>query len=261
MEETATETLRAALALAGEQLDLDALLRLECKHVFCEPERGAEPVVRIGVARDAAFSFLYEDNLDLLRAAGAEVVCFSPLDDKNLPERLDALYLGGGYPELYAAKLATNRSMTKAMRDFAAAGKPVYAECGGMLYLSQSLATTDGSTHTMAGVLPFHFAMTPRLVNFGYVTIKLTQDCLLGSAGAELRGHSFHYSRMVAEPTAGTCYQVTYSLSRRVEAEGFRVGQVLASYIHLHFRTAPRIAEHFVAAALAAQPQTQEILA
>ena len=282
VEETATETLREALVAAGARLHLDALLRLQRaagsagaearlltpnssiglkSHASTLPvgsKFGAsalESQVRIGVARDAAFSFLYEDNLDLLRQAGAELVFFSPLADVALPQALDALYLCGGYPELYAAKLGGNQGMLCSLRDFIREGKPVYAECGGMIYLGASLTTRDGREHAMAGVLPFRFAMTERLVKFGYVTVKLTADCLLGAAGTELRGHSFHYSQMLHEPAADTCYQVTYSLAKRVEAEGFRMGSVLASYVHLHFRTAPGIAENFVAAARAAQRQ------
>ncbi len=275
VEETGTETLREALVVAGARLDLEALLRIkiagaEAPLRFSTLSEGLkpsastgkalpEPTVRVGVARDAAFSFYYEDNLDLLRQAGAEVVSFSPIHDAALPDGLDALYLGGGYPELYAGQLSGNATMLRSVRAFAAEGKPVYAECGGMLYLAQSLATKDGREHAMCGVLPFRFAMTAKLVNFGYVTVMLTRDCLLGSAGTELRGHSFHYSQRLDAEAAETCYEVTYSLSKRVEQEGFRDGNVLASYVHLHFRTAPGIAEAFVAAALAAR--LQEVLA
>ena len=257
VEETETERLRDALIAATARLDLDAITSLTCSLQPSAPAPVLSTNVRIGVARDAAFTFYYEDNLDLLRQAGAEIVFFSPLYDSTLPDCLDALYLGGGYPELYATELSSNKSMLQSISAFAASDKPIYAECGGMICTAASLTTKDGHQHPMAGILPFRFEMTPRLVNFGYVTVTLNEDCLLGQAGTEIRGHSFHYSRMLDTPAAATTYTVEYSLSKRIEQEGFRVGNVLASYIHLHFRAAPGIADHFVAAALA----RQEVLA
>lgn len=237
--------------LAEAHLDLDAIGSLRCDLDFSEsrseplPER--DPV-RIGVARDKAFSFYYEDNLDLLRAQGAVLIPFSPLADAFLPDGLDALYLGGGYPELHAKQLSANRSMLASVRAFAYSGRPVYAECGGMIFLAQTLSEIDGTEHRMVGVLPFAMEMTGKLVQFGYVTVKLTQDCLLGPAGLIVRGHSFHYSRLANQPELTTVYSVEYSLSGRQEAEGFSAGNVLASYIHLHFRAAPSIAHNFVQA-------------
>ena len=210
--------------------------------------------VRIGIARDEAFSFYYEDNLDLLRDCGAELVSFSPLHDSILPEGLDALYLGGGYPELYAPRLAENTSMLAAVRAFAAGGAPIYAECGGMVYLAQTLCA-NGVSHRMAGVFPLAMQMTDKLVQFGYVTVTLLRDCLLGSAGLVVRGHSFHYSRIVNEPDLTRNYRVQYSLSGKEDTEGFSRGNVLTSYIHLHFRAAPHIARHLVQAAQHARDQ------
>jgi cobyrinic acid a,c-diamide synthase len=143
--------------------------------------------VRIGVARDLAFSFYYEDNFELLRECGAEIVPFSPLSDSHLPPDLDALYLGGGYPELHAKDLSANSKMNAAIRAFAEAGKTIYAECGGMIYLGQSVATLDGQDLPMAGVLPLAFAMTSRPVHFGYVEIEFIEDCLLGPKGPTTR--------------------------------------------------------------------------
>jgi cobyrinic acid a,c-diamide synthase len=134
------------------------------------------------------------------------------------------------------------------VRAFVASGKPVYAECGGMLYLAESLKASDGSNYTMAGVLPLSMEMTEKLVQFGYVTVEFTEDCLLGLAGTVVRGHSFHYSRVNFQAEVATSYRVRYSMSGREELEGFRQGNVLASYIHLHFRTNATIAENFVAA-------------
>ena len=209
--------------------------------------------MRIGVARDKAFSFYYEDNLDLLRQHGATLVPFSPMHDEALPDEIDALYLAGGYPELYAGQISRNDTMLSAIRDFAASGRPVYAECGGMIYLSQRLTTSEGMTYQMAGVLPFEIEMTSRLVDFGYVTVKLTNNCLVGRAGTIIRGHSFHYSRIKDQSGAKTNYRVQYSLSGRLQEEGYRVDNVLASYIHLHFRAEPEIAQSFIDAVVASR--------
>lgn len=240
-------------ALAEEHLDMPRLLVLECGLDLNSESPVAAAVttnqVRIGVAHDRAFSFYYEDNLDLLRQHGAIIVPFSPMNDTCLPLDLDAIYLGGGYPELYSDQLASNAAMLSAIRSFVESGRPVYAECGGMIFLSQQLTTLDGTVHLMAGVLPFEVEMTARLVNFGYVTVELAEDCLLGMKGSIVRGHSFHHSRIANDTEVETSYRVNYSLSGREEKEGYRVKNVLASYIHLHFRAHPNVAANFVAAA------------
>lgn len=251
-QDATAKQVEAFANLAEKHLDLERLWSLQCgldlQRSFQAPSIRAGSV-RVGVARDRAFSFYYEDNLDLLRDQGAEIVSFSPLDDAELPRGLDALYLGGGYPELHAAQLSANTSMIESIRAFVSMHKPVYAECGGMIFLSEQLTTTDGITHAMVGVLPFAMEMTAKLVQFGYVTVELTRDSLIAPAGTIVRGHSFHHSRIVNEAQVPTAYSVTYSLSGKQEREGYCVGNVLASYIHLHFRAAPSIAEHFVGVA------------
>jgi cobyrinic acid a,c-diamide synthase len=236
--------------LAEKHLDLAALLSLECgldlEYFSPLEQQIKKSPVRIGVARDHAFSFYYEDNLDLLRHHGAEIVSFSPMLDASLPENLGALYLGGGYPELHAKQLSENVSMLSSIRAFAATDRPIYAECGGMIYLCKRLTTIDGDTYAMADILPFTMEMTGKLVQFGYATVELTEDCVLGARGTILRGHSFHYSRIVGTPPTTTSYRVQYSLSGREEDEGFRFGSILASYIHLHFRAEPQMAQCFI---------------
>jgi cobyrinic acid a,c-diamide synthase len=143
--------------------------------------------------------------------------------------------------------------MLVSVKDFAASGRPIYAECGGMIYLSQQLTTTDGRAYPMTNVLPLATVVTERLVRFGYVTVELTQDRLLGPCGTVLRGHSFHYSRIAHEPDLATSYRVQYSLSGEQQEEGYRIGNVLASYIHLHFGAASSAARHLVEAARRAQ--------
>ncbi len=250
-EQSADDQPDTLASLAERYLDLDRLLELQCG---MEIAKGGDArdinlrpggTVRIGVPSDRAFSFYYEDNLDMLRELGAEIVPFSPLNDASLPSDLDALYLGGGYPELHAKQLSDNRQMLEEVCAFAASGRPVYAECGGVLYLSESLSVDNG-TYAMAGVLPLAMQMTGKLVQFGYVTVELTEDCLLGCKGTVVRGHSFHYSRIASRGEVETSYRVQYSMSGKEEMEGFRSGNVLGSYIHLHFRANPAIAERFV---------------
>ncbi len=198
---------------------------------------------KLAVAYDKAFSFYYEDNLDLLRDAGAEIVRFSPLADPAIPGVADAVYIGGGYPELHAAALSGNSSMRESMRAWVDAGKPLYAECGGLMYLSQGIRDFDNSLFAMAGVFPFETRMMkkPRL---GYREIALNEDCILGSRGEKYRGHEFHYSEIVGE-AAGTVYRMSDSRNKLLPPEGFQMKNALASYVHVHFGSNQRVANHF----------------
>ena len=258
-EATSAESQLSAFAQAGQtNLDITPLLELFWLNTATNGEsspveRDQKASVRIGVARDRAFSFYYEDNFDLLRQSGAEIIAFSPLNDAELPPDLDALYLGGGYPELHAEALSRNTSMLAEIRAFAETGKPLYAECGGMIYLSQSLTLLDGHSYSMANVLPQKFEMTARLVNFGYVDVEFTMDCLLGRKRTTVRGHSFHCSRLRSESTLPTAYRLKYSLSGCEEFEGFQWKNVLASYVHLPFRGNSALATSLIKAARSAQ--------
>jgi cobyrinic acid a,c-diamide synthase len=230
------------LTRLGNRLDLEQLLnttacnqRFETAHTPGVESKYQS--VRVGIARDQAFSFYYEDNLDLLRENGAEIVELSPLTDSVLPENLHALYFGGGYPELHAAALSGNGRLLQDIREFAEANKPIYAECGGLMYLAEQLTTMEGQSYPMAGVLPVAIEMTKSLVHFGYADVEFAHDCLLGNKGTVVRGHSFHCSRIVAHDPLSCAYRVHYSLSGRREKEGFARKQVLGSYIHLHFRS------------------------
>ena len=213
------------------------------------PSRAVGDAARIAVARDRAFCFYYEDNLDALRASGAEIVEFSPLADRTLPEGTDAIYIGGGYPELYAAELSANHSMRASIGQFVENGGPAYAECGGLMYLGRHLRLRDGHALAMVGVLPFGTMLTDRLVRFGYTEVSFISDCLLGRAGATARGHSFHYSTIDGAPDVPCVYHVRSTLSGAESTEGYVVGNVLASYIHLHFLSNPELSAHFVRAA------------
>ena len=204
---------------------------------------------RIGLARDRAFCFYYEENLRLLREAGAELVAFSPLADQTLPEGLDGLYLGGGYPELAGRELAANEGLRTAIQDFCRRGRPVLAECGGFMYLMDALTDPDGQVFPMAGVFPFRAVMGRRLASLGYRYVVTRAASPLGPAGTTVRGHEFHYSHLQddADRLPGV-----YALSSRQGdldvREGFLVGRTLGSYVHLHFGSNPAVADAFVAA-------------
>lgn len=259
------------LVLAGERpMDLDRLAERAAATLDVDGllavARGAPPLPAgpdplpaptgerravVAVARDGAFDFYYEDNLDLLRDLGAELRFFSPLDDARLPEDAGALYLGGGYPELHAARLAANAGMRAAVRAFAAAGRPVYAECGGLMYLCEALVDAAGARHPMAGVVPGASAMQPRPA-LGYREVVALRDSPIARAGDTVRGHEFHYS--VREAAAG---EPAYRRADGAGTEGVVAGprgNVLASYLHVHFATDPRMAERLVAAAVGTRP-------
>jgi cobyrinic acid a,c-diamide synthase len=256
------EKTRSFAALAEKHLDLDQLLNGEDA---AAPELAhwvtrREPRISLGIARDPAFCFYYQDNLDLLEAAGAMIVTFSPLTDSALPPGLDALYLGGGYPELYAEQLSNNRGFLSSLRSFAQSGRPIYAECGGMMYLAEELRTREGHTFPMASVLPLRIEMTERLVRFGYVEAEFAQDCFLAKKGTVARTHSFHYSRAISTRELAAPLRAHYSLSGLNESEGCLLGNVLGSYFHLHFAGNHLIAAAFVQAAEAIRNSLAEVV-
>jgi cobyrinic acid a,c-diamide synthase len=212
-------------------------------------ERAARGRVRLGVAHDRAFRFYYPDNLEQLARHGAELVCFSPLADARLPANLDALYFGGGYPELAAVELADNASMRADVRAFAESGRPVYGECGGLMYLGRALATLDGRRFPMAGALPIDTAMLPKFKTLGYAQVAWTTDTLWGAAGDSLRGHEFHYSEITADDSGGCGWRPACTVRRR-RAEpipaGFAKQRVLAGYVHLHWASRPDAVQRFL---------------
>ena len=207
--------------------------------------------VVLAVARDAAFCFYYADNLDALQEAGADLRFFSPLAGESLPQGTAGIYLGGGYPELHAERLAGQQRFFDDLRRARQEGMPVYAECGGMMVLSRFIITKDGEQFPMAGVLPFGTRMLKRRKALGYTEVLVREPCLLGDTGTRLRGHEFHYSEIVdqsdQEPLI-CCYELQARHGKAKVLEGFRVGSVLASYVHIHFGSNPGAAAHWVEA-------------
>jgi cobyrinic acid a,c-diamide synthase len=211
-----------------------------------EPRGSSAPETRarIGVAYDRAFCFYYRDNLQRLEDAGAELVYFSPLSDA-FPEDLDGLYLGGGYPELHAGALESRRYMRRSIRDFCASGKPVYAECGGLMYLGAKLRGEDGVPHDMCGVFPYEIRMGELSLGYGEVTFSEANP--FWQPGTSARGHVFHASEVVpgTDDELEHVYRVR-SPDGQIHREGYRRDSVLASYLHLHFGSHPELAERFV---------------
>lgn len=208
----------------------------------------AKPLsVRIGVAQDAAFSFYYPESIQMLELQGAVVVPFSPLSDSDLPE-VDGLLFGGGFPEMFAEQLASNMSMRAAVKRKASEGMPVYAECGGLMYLTKEITHFDGTGYPMAGVIPAVCSMQKRLETVGYVEATALQHTLLGPSGHVLRGHEFHFSRMQAENEADFPWAYCFVKARTgvKYSAGFASGNILASYLHIHFAGNPQAAESFV---------------
>jgi cobyrinic acid a,c-diamide synthase len=233
------------IAWIEKHVDLDALATLARERSrgleisSPSPARHSVSRARIGIARDAAFCFYYRDNLDLLAECGAGLIEFSPIRDRQLPADIDGLYLGGGYPELHAAELSANRPMLESIRRFIEAAAPVYAECGGFMYLTEAIVDAEGREHSMAGIFPTRARMQSRLAALGYIQVEPEAEALWLNAGDRPRGHQFRYSAMDPMPTG-------ISRAYRSPAEGYQMHSVLGSYIHLHFRSCPGFAKNFV---------------
>lgn len=241
----------------ASQVNLDEILRLaqQASPMDREPEH-ASPVrelpsgevesVRIAVAKDEAFSFYYPESLQVLEAHGARILPFSPLQDEALPEA-DGLILGGGFPEMFAERLSQNTSMLRSIRGAAEEGMPIYAECGGFMYLMQGLRDFSGKEYPMVGFLPGTAGMNRKLQMVGYVTAELQQDTVLGPKGMRIRGHEFHFSSETeTAPDCPRAFKFTRLRNGAVYPAGYAKGNAVASYLHLHFAGCPEAAGHFV---------------
>ncbi len=262
MEEAVLESRHLGLQTAGEIKDLaaridrvaqtlDGTMDWDRLSELCERRESWKPLpplpererVPIAVARDEAFCFMYAETLDTLRDAGAELLFFSPLHDEKLPERACGLYLPGGYPELYPAQLAENVSMRNSVRVALSRGLPTVAECGGFLYLGQTLQGTDGETYPMAGSLPGDGVRTSRLVRFGYSDLNADRDSLLFRAGESVPVHEFHYWDCTEN---GDGLAAVKPLTGRSWRCGFVNGRLYAAFPHLYFAGCPELARRFV---------------
>ena len=247
--EALKEKLNRLAAVLEETLDLDAFCALaeDTEELTIQvpeiPVLEAPEKMRLAVAADDAFCFTYQDNLKLLETMGAELVFFSPLQDKKLPEEVDGMILSGGYPELHAKTLSENHSMREAIRKAIEDGMPCIAECGGFLYLHRELEGQDGVFYPMAGVLDAKAYRTDRLGRFGYITLTAEEDQLLGKAGMEIRGHEFHYWD---SEQCGTSFHAKKPVGKREWDCVNSSKSLYAGFPHLFFWSNPEAAYEFL---------------
>ncbi|MEK6546646.1 MAG: cobyrinate a,c-diamide synthase, partial [Nitrospinota bacterium] len=211
-------------------------------------------IIRIAVAMDDAFCFYYQENLDILKELGAKLVFFSPLKDKRLPKGIKGIYLGGGYPELYAKRLSVNKSLAREIKDLAERNIPIYAECGGLMYLGKGLKDLKDRRYDMVGLFSYISKMTKKRMVLGYREVIATKDCPFMDKGEKIRGHEFHYSN-IDEPSnkIKKVYQLTNPPTppfrkggKKGGLEGYLYKNTLSSYIHLHFGSNPEFAKGFI---------------
>lgn len=236
-------------ALMTETIDLELLLALtkapvleEIGNLFAEqPEQD----VCIAVAKDAAFNFYYEENLALLRAKGATLQFFSPLANESVPATADGLYIGGGFPEEFAEKLAQNDVAKQSIREAIHKGLPTLAECGGFMYCTEAITNSTGERYEMLGVIPGEVAMQTKLAALGYREIFGTEGNFLIGANEEAKGHEFHYSKYRGEH--GTpAYETKGRFGQK--QEGYNVNNLVAGYTHFHFVSNPQLVDNWITA-------------
>jgi cobyrinic acid a,c-diamide synthase len=254
-EDRVTPLLDQLVGLVEQHIDLDHILSLAQTApplALPAPPQAPplSPRLRIAWAQDEAFHFAYQENRDRLMAAGADLIPFRPLHDAALPEAIDGIWIVGGFPELFAAQLAANQPMHTALRTAAHQGLPIYAECGGFMYLCEWLEDQQGRRHAQVGLIPGGTRMTDKLQQFGYAEATFLQETFFGPAGTTVRGHRFHYS--IYEPGSASpdcAYRITRTRTQETDQEGFynaNTNHVLGTYFHLHLGSQPQMAQSFV---------------
>ena len=211
-----------------------------------DPKPQTPDPIKIAIARDAAFNFYYQDNLDIWQRMGAELIPWSPLTDSDLPEDVQGLYFGGGFPEIFARQLAENRPVLTAVRTAILKGMPTYAECGGLMYLCEFLIDFDSKSFPMVGILPTQALMSNKLT-LGYRQAVALQDSFLIKTGERVRGHEFHRSQLTVSPSKPLFETTRYNDSQNHKVmEGWQIHQLHASYIHLHWGESWKIPQRFL---------------
>jgi cobyrinic acid a,c-diamide synthase len=235
--------------MVEERIDIDRLIQIartagpvEAQASDLFPEKKQTAI--IGVAKDSAFNFYYEDNLDILRSHGAKIEFFSPMSGA-VPD-VDGLYFGGGYPEVFAEGLAASSEVRNKVRKLSDDSMPVYAECGGMMYACKTLRTLEGKEHPMTGIFDATVEMTGKLQALGYVEASVVKDCVLSPKGGSARGHVFHYSHIAETSETEFAYDLNKQKGISKNLDGFVRDNSLASYTHLHFGSCPVFADNFV---------------
>jgi cobyrinic acid a,c-diamide synthase len=241
--------LEKLIAQIETTFDIEAILRIAGQASSPEtktalfPEVTKPPVVSIAVARDKAFSFYYQDSLALLEAWGAEIVPFSPMEDTSLPAGVSGIYIGGGFPELFAEQLAANTTMKSTIVEAINTGMPVYAECGGLMYLGEKICDLNGKDHAMLGVLPVATRIDKRRLSLGYRTVEALADGPVLRRGEIVRGHEFHWSVLQESSYKANAYRIS---GKSRGTEGFQQGNLLASYIHFHLASLPSMSTRLI---------------
>ncbi|WHY73775.1 cobyrinate a,c-diamide synthase [Fictibacillus enclensis] len=236
--------------LVEATIDLDHLMKvaeappieLEAKDSLFQ-KRETEPV-KIAVAKDAAFNFYYQENLDLLEAYGAKLQFFSPLNGETVPQDAQGLYLGGGFPEEFAPELAEQTAVRASVQEAIKRGVPTLAECGGFMYLTEELETSEGEVHQMAGIIPGRAVMHTKRVALGYREIKGKPSNYLLKENEAAKGHEFHYSTFQAEEEIPYAFETKGM--RGAKDEGYMKGNLIAGYTHFHFASFPAMAENWI---------------
>lgn len=266
------KVLSTLTSMVGDHIDIKGLIHSldsfepSDKSYKIEPQKdvhGLEQGPTIAIARDKAFCFYYQDNIDILKKFGAKIIEFSPLNDDNLPPDIDGIYFGGGYPEVYARELSQKTELLKEIKNKSIAGMPIYAECGGFMFLCNNLCAMDQvQKYPMSGCFNFNIQMSKRLRSLGYREITLKKDTIIGKKGDVLRGHEFHYSSLESQNRETQnpetkklanqkndlpdVYSVTSRAGQDLTLKGYQVNNTLGSYLHVHFGSNQECAKHFV---------------
>jgi cobyrinic acid a,c-diamide synthase len=240
-------------SLIAGSLELEAILAVaRSASSLPEPEQTLFPEKQqkkatIAIARDEAFIFYYQDALDLLAAYGADLIYFSPLHDSRLPAGIQGIYLGGGFPEMFLEPLSRNRSMSESIIQAYQKGMPIYAECGGLMYLTNSIVDFTGKSYPMVGLIPGKGCMQQKIAALGYMEAEVNTDNILASKGDIVRGHQFRWSILAdISDKINRAYRMLNVKDASFQQEGIVMGNLLASYLHLHFAGHPQLARNFV---------------
>ncbi|QTA79547.1 NAD-dependent protein deacylase [Desulfonema limicola] len=258
--EWANQSIKAAALIAKKYLDLDKILEIAGKSAQTLISQPSIPVIkspisvgsvpRIGIIKDSAFQFYYPENIEALISLGAECIFFSPFSNKSIPD-IDGLYIGGGFPETHACQLAENKAFGQELKKLADKGLPIYAECGGLMYLGEKLVI-DGISYPMSGVLPIIFGFSQKPQGHGYTIVNVTGDNPYFKTGSQIRGHEFHYSSVIE--CRGNKDSLVFSMKRgkgiKDKMDGFCYKNVLAAYTHIHALGTPSWADAVVANAI-----------